>query len=72
MTEISYRDHSIKIVLTQDPATLKWSARGTVTFMGMGGPIVHPIEVSGVFEKQEHAEQAVETKAKAWIDQGKR
>lgn len=71
MTLIAYRDHSIEVVSTQDPVTRKWTARATVRFMGTGGPIVHPVDVPGVFETQEHAELAGETKGRAWIDQPK-
>lgn len=71
MTQIAYRDHSIKVVSTQDPATRKWSARATVSFMGAGGPIVRPVDVPGAFDTHEAAELAAETKARAWIDQAK-
>jgi hypothetical protein len=71
MTLITYHDHSIEVVSTQDPTTRKWTARAIVSFMGMGGPLVHPVDVSSAFETREAAELAAEQKAIAWIDQAK-
>ena len=72
MVRVTYSDHTVELISTQDPVTGKWSPKANVMFINTSGMLTHKIQPLGTYDTEAAANETALEKAKAWIDQGKR
>jgi len=46
MIKVTYRDHTVELISTQDPDKVTWSPKATVTFVGLSETITRPLRTS--------------------------